>query len=139
MCTLAYINSDKHSAQYIAGVILDFLYCNFAEALLQYFEDSSILGRILCHWVSGWQRFKYSGKDSVSLGEWLAEVQESSSPGCMLDSPDECAALPQNMGNCLPNNSVTSKKTLVLSTNAVRTSNLTSKYFLVLEIPQMLV
>jgi len=34
------------------------LYFNSGDALLQHFEDSSLLGRILHRWVSGLQWFK---------------------------------------------------------------------------------
>jgi len=49
---LVYINSCKHIAQ-CTGVISNLLYFNSGDTLLQHFEHSSLVGRILHHWVSG--------------------------------------------------------------------------------------
>jgi len=89
-----------------------------------------------CPFTAFW-RFKSSGKDSASLGEWFAVVQESSIPRWLLDSHDGGAILRQNMGNYSP--SVTSTKNLIFSNTAVRNSDLTLQCFLIFKIPQILV
>jgi len=89
-----------------------------------------------CPFTAFW-RFKSSGKDSASLGEWFAVVQESSIPRWLLDSHDEGAILLQNIGNCSP--SVTSTKNLIFSNTAVRTSDLTLQCLIIFKIPQILV
>jgi hypothetical protein len=54
---LANINGCKRSVQR-TGVISNLLYFNSGDALLQHFEHSSLLGRILHHCVNGLQCFK---------------------------------------------------------------------------------